>query len=86
MAKERPERNELAPPQLVEDPRLRGLPPGHRRCPICHPHGGTGGVYCTRGRRRYLKCDRCGHTWFADITLVSETTHREIEHDTRPGT
>lgn len=57
----------------------------HRQCPICFPRfGGAGVAYCTRGRTRYYKCDRCGHTWTAVVEVeVTRVEHRDVELDER---
>jgi transposase-like protein len=57
----------------------------HRQCPICF-HGtmnGVGEAYATRAPKTYYKCDRCGHTWTAEIKRVVSVEHREVELTTR---
>ena len=39
---------------------------------------GIGNVYSVRGRRRYVRCRRCGFTWWFDVDRVSRTV--TIEH------
>jgi rubredoxin len=67
---------------LVDKKTKRREVPEHRRCPLCH-HGagnGVGQAYATRGRKRYYKCDVCGHTWVSTIeTHVTSIEQRRVE-------
>lgn len=60
----------------------------YRQCQICY-HGelnGVGTATSTQGRKRYYKCDRCGHTWTATVTTtVDKVEHRTVSMQTRDG-
>lgn len=63
----------------------------HRHCPSCYNGlGGVGNVYTThqtsRGKKQYLRCQSCGHTWTAIVlweTKTIEVTSRTVELETR---
>jgi len=70
--------------------------PQYRRCPLCYGDpdasahdekagmGGVGTAYATRRSTRYYKCDRCGHTWTAQITAETvKIENRQVELSTR---
>jgi len=52
----------------------RRVAPEYRQCPLCY-HGELNGIGQSNGNyrkastlmRRYYKCDRCGHTWVANV-------------------
>lgn len=72
----------------ITTPNNRRVVEHHRQCPICH-HGelnGVGTATSTQGRKRYYKCDRCGHTWTATVTTtVDKVEHRTVSMQTRDG-
>jgi transposase-like protein len=56
--------------------------PVWKHCPLCfnekRKDKGIANVYAVRGRRRYMKCTRCGFTYSCDMDRVSRTV--KIEH------
>lgn len=57
------------PPALIPQPEQQRP---WNACDSCYPTTkGEGKVYCTRGRVRYMRCDKCGHTWKHAAELAS---------------
>ena len=66
------------------------LPPVWKRCPLCfnekRKDKGVANVYAVRGRRRYMKCTRCGFTYSCDMDRVARTVkieHKQVTLDER---
>ncbi len=57
--------------------------PAYRKCGICSEGlGGVGIAYCTQGRTRYYKCDKCANTWKIIVRLEVVDT-RPVNLQTR---
>ena len=82
MSKKRPKQQEKAI-EPVQELKPRGFVP--RQCSNCAATRPANvsfvRVYCTRGKIRYCKCDRCNFTWsqyFDNCTTCIVHTHENI--------